>query len=54
MWRTFQDEIETRVSNHPKVQQVLPELKDAIQKGVISPTAAADRLTNAFFSPPGV
>jgi GTPase len=44
MWELIDQGLRRRFQGHPRVQQILPQLSDAVEAGATTPSAAADRL----------
>ena len=46
MWSLLEEGLRERFYNNPDVKRMLPEMKREVEKGIIAPTNAAQRLLN--------
>ncbi|MEO6510412.1 MAG: methylmalonyl Co-A mutase-associated GTPase MeaB, partial [Nocardioides sp.] len=47
-WALVRDELEQRLRRSPEVAAIRAEVRDAVRSGDLAPTAAADRILEAF------
>ncbi|MCP2165449.1 methylmalonyl Co-A mutase-associated GTPase MeaB [Goodfellowiella coeruleoviolacea] len=50
-WAMVREELLTRLTNHPAVREVVPEVEAAVQAGELTPTLAAEHILSAFTKP---
>jgi LAO/AO transport system kinase len=44
MWSLLQDGLKERFFKRPEIKKMLPELKQNVERGIISPSAAVNKL----------
>ncbi|WP_405003480.1 methylmalonyl Co-A mutase-associated GTPase MeaB [Kitasatospora purpeofusca] len=51
-WAMVHDQLLTRLHSHPEVGRLVPELERRVREGTMTATLAADRILDAFSTPP--